>query len=103
MTSLTMLPRSTAWEGDVSGSVKCEGGGHTLSWKMEPDSDACGRKRRGGDEGAGEAVRTNGESGRCIYGCAWGKDGGGLALPPLGPCEMCVVAKGVAKGSSWSL
>ena len=67
MTSSTMLPRSTAWDGDVSGSVSCEaadGGGQTLSWKMEPDSDARGRKRRGGDEEIGEAVRTGGgESG----------------------------------------
>ena len=75
MTSSTMLPRSTAWDGDVSGSVNCEaafGGGHTLSWKMEPDSDARGRKRRGGDDGTGEAVRRYGDSGRCECEYAYG-------------------------------
>jgi len=67
MTSLTMLPRSTACDGEVSGSVSCDaadGGGHTLSWKMEPDSDARARNRRGGDDGTGEC---DGESGRCEY------------------------------------
>ena len=52
MTSLTMRPRSTLCEGDVSGSISCEaaeGGGQTLSWNIEPDSDARARSRRGGD------------------------------------------------------
>jgi hypothetical protein len=34
----------------VSGSMSCEaadGGGHTLSWNIEPDSDARTRNRRG--------------------------------------------------------
>ena len=101
MTSLTILPRSTAWDGDVSGSINCDaadGGGHTLSWKMEPDSDARGRKRRGGDDGTGEAVRTYGESGWCEYEYAYGLNGAlSLPLSPLGPRERCV-----AKGSSCS-
>jgi hypothetical protein len=70
MTSLTMLPRSTAWDGDVSGSVSADGGGQTLSWKMEPDSDAWGRKRRGDD--IGEAVRTGGGGESCEYAYAYG-------------------------------
>jgi len=35
----------------VSGSISCEaadGGGQTLSWNMEPDSEARARSRRGG-------------------------------------------------------
>ncbi len=70
MTSSTILPRTTACDGDVSGSVSCDaadGGGQTLSWKIEPDSDARGRKRRGEADGTGEAVRACGESGRCEY------------------------------------
>lgn len=70
MTSSTMLPRSTAWDGDVSGSVSCDaadGGGHTLSWKIEPDSDARGRNRRGGDDGTGEPGRPCGISDSCEY------------------------------------
>jgi hypothetical protein len=53
MTSVTMRARSTLCEGDVSGSMSCEaaeGGGQTLSWNMEPDSDARTRRRRGGEE-----------------------------------------------------
>jgi len=49
MTSLTIRPRSTLCEGDVRGSMSCEGGGQTLSWNIEPDSDARARRRRGGD------------------------------------------------------
>jgi hypothetical protein len=35
----------------VSGSISCEavdGGGQTLSWNMDPDSEARARNRRGG-------------------------------------------------------
>jgi len=35
----------------VSGSISCEaadGGGQTLSWNMDPDSEARARSRRGG-------------------------------------------------------
>jgi hypothetical protein len=35
----------------VSGSISCEdaeGGGQTLSWNMDPDSEARARRRRGG-------------------------------------------------------
>ena len=56
MMSLTMRARSTLCEGDVSGSMRAEGGGQTLSWNIEPDSDARARSRRGGedvDEGRG--------------------------------------------------
>lgn len=64
MISDTMRPRSTPCEGDVSGSINCEaaeGGGQTLSWNMEPDSDARARSRRGGedvDEGLGGSACT---------------------------------------------
>jgi hypothetical protein len=43
----------------VSGSIICEaadGGGHTLSWNMEPVSEPRARSKRGGvngDEGGG--------------------------------------------------
>jgi len=45
----------------VSGSISCEaadGGGQTLSWNMDPDSEARARSRRGGVrdvEGGGKA------------------------------------------------
>jgi len=103
MTSLTMLPRSTAWDGDVSGSVSCEaadGGGHTLSWKMEPDSDARGRKRRGGDDGTGEVESTGGEKSGCQYVYGWEDGMLPLPLPPLGPRDR---ALRVTKGSSLSV
>jgi hypothetical protein len=64
MISDTMRPRSTPCEGEVSGSISCEaaeGGGQTLSWNMEPDSDARARRRRGGedvDEGLGGRACT---------------------------------------------
>lgn len=76
ITSWTMLPRSTACAGDVSGSVSCDaadGGGHTLSWNIDPDSDARARNRRGGDAGIGEVVRAcGGESGLYPYAAAYG-------------------------------
>lgn len=40
----------------MSGSISPDGGGQTLSWNMEPDSEARARRRRGGvngDEGGG--------------------------------------------------
>lgn len=58
MMSVTMRARSTF--GDVSGSISCEtagSGGQTLSWNMEPDSEARAHSRRGGvngDEGGGD-------------------------------------------------
>ena len=59
MTALTILPRSTACDADVSGSVSCaDGGGQTLSWNIEPDSDARARKSNGGDDWTGDVVRT---------------------------------------------
>jgi hypothetical protein len=59
MTSVMMRARFTLCEGEVSGSISCDaadGGGHTLSWNMEPVSEARARSRRGGvngDEGGG--------------------------------------------------
>lgn len=74
ITSLTILPRSTAFAADVSGSVSCDaadGGGHTLSWNMDPDSDARARNRSGGDEEIGEVERPcGGESGVYAYAAA---------------------------------
>lgn len=52
MTSVTMRVRSMLE--DMSGSINCEaadGGGQTLSWNMEPDSEARARSRRGGVNG----------------------------------------------------
>jgi hypothetical protein len=54
MTSVTTRARSTLCEGYVSGSMSCEaadGGGHTPSWNMEPDSEARVRSRRNEVEG----------------------------------------------------
>lgn len=51
MTSVTTRARSTLREGYVSGSMSCEaadGGGQTLSWNMDPDSEARARSSRGG-------------------------------------------------------
>ena len=41
----------------MRGSISAAGGGQTLSWNMEPDSEARARSRRGGkngDEGGGD-------------------------------------------------
>ena len=56
MTSVTTRVRSTLCEGYVSGSINWEaadGGGQTLSWNMDPDSEARARNRRGGVSVAG--------------------------------------------------
>jgi hypothetical protein len=60
MTSSTMRVRSIFCEGVVSGSVSCDGGGQTLSWNIEPDSDARGRNKRGGEvDKEGDCVRED--------------------------------------------
>lgn len=59
----------------MSGSISCDGGGQTLSWNMDPDSEARARSRRGcvsdvegGDKGADKdtfaCVYDNGDSER---------------------------------------
>ena len=68
MTSVTMRARFTLWEGCVSGSIRADGGGQTLSWNMEPDSEARARSRRGGvrgeEDGGGSKGAGKGVCGR---------------------------------------
>lgn len=55
----------------MSGSISCEeaaGGGQTLSWNMDPDSEARARSRRGGVsavEGGGKAADRDTFAGVC--------------------------------------
>ena len=54
----------------MSGSIRADGGGQTLSWNMEPDSEVRARSRRGGVSGTeGGGGRSKG-AGKGV----WGRD-----------------------------
>ena len=59
----------------MSGSISCEaddGGGQTLSWNMDPDSEARARNRRGGVR---DVVGGPKGAAKATFACVWDDDG----------------------------